>query len=547
MDIPIVVGVITATALSLHNYFYTELDIYFEAPLMLIFFLLIGRSVEYSLRDRIKDAASILLEQLQGYVWVQQGNSYNQKWVSEINTGDVIRIAMGEKIKLDGLLISQENAIIDNSAFSGESLPVHYQQGSKIYAGMVNLGDNIYIRVTATGGQTRLAKFAENIAKALDKRNKYHDLALRIIRYYTPLVHILALLTFGLWFADNQTSWQQAMTIAVSVLIITCPCALGLATPLAIAMTSYRLLKQGILLKNSAVIERAMQVQHIIFDKTGTLTLAEFEFSNKDSFDHGVLAIIKALASHSKHPLCLSLLTQLANVDAIANLDNIKEHKGQGVSAILDGKEVKLGNANFCTVMTADQYSPLWLSIDGVTFAIMMRDTIKPDAHDTIVKLRHMGYEISLISGDIPPIVKEVADKLAIKAYHSQMSHTQKYQYVKHQTSQHGTLMIGDGLNDAESLAVATASIAPAKALDVSQNAADVIIPHNKLTSVISFLRIAYNGLRTIKSNLLVALVYNVCVVPFAILGFINPPLAAIFMAVSSITVTLMSLFLYRN
>jgi Cu2+-exporting ATPase len=392
-----------------------------------------------------------------------------------------------------------------------------------------------------------VAKAAEDsllsdIVRLMEKAGQGHARYVRIAEkaaaLYTPVVHMAALLAFLLWWVVLHAAWQDALMVAVTVLIITCPCALGLAVPVVQVLATGRLMKAGILVKSGDALERIAAIDTVMLDKTGTLTLGHPRLKDRESADAGDLSLAAALAAHSSHPLCKALAD--AAVPA-QGLSEIREHAGQGMEALWQGKNVRLGSRTWCGRDKAgeDALMELWLSVEGRAPAVFrFEDALRPDAKEIVGKLRQGGLDIMLLSGDRAPVVAAAAAAAGIQNCAGGKTPVEKYDILeKRKKAGARILMVGDGLNDAPVLAGADVSMSPSTAIDMAQNAADIIFMGDGLAPVYIAWRTGIFAQRLVKQNFILAVVYNALAVPLAVAGFVTPLVAAIAMSSSSIIV----------
>ena len=536
MDVPISVGVILVAGMSLYETIERQPHTYFESVLMLLFFLLIGRYLALRARRRAGSAAELLLRLANATATLV--GSDGQTWrvpAKTLAVGDCVLVAVGERIPIDGRVLEGRSAV-DKSMIDGESLPREMAPGDSVLAGMINLLSPLRVTVTATGDNTFLAEIGRLMEAAAQGRARLVMLADRVARLYAPVVHMTALVTFAGWVLYGP--WQQALLNAVAVLIITCPCALGLAIPAVQVVASARLMRRGVLLKSATALERLAQVDTIVFDKTGTLTMGQLELQRRRDQDDGALRLAAALAAASRHPLSQALRRACPIAPILAQ---VEEHPGAGLIARTAEGELRLGSRHFCHVANGvDDGAPeLWLQRPGKPPAqFEFSDRLRPDALEVIAALRQAGMRVLLFSGDRAPAVAAVARTLGIDEWRADMAPAAKCESLQ-ALARGGAkiLMVGDGLNDAAALAAAYVSISPATAADVSQRTADVVFQGTMLGPVGEAIRIARLARSRVRENIALAILYNALALPLAIAGAATPLLAAIAMSTSSLIV----------
>jgi Cu2+-exporting ATPase len=531
MDIPISVAVILATLMSLFETITFGSHSYFDSAVMLLFFLLIGRYLEARARGRARSAAHDLLQMMTGFATVlHQDNRQETIPLSDIKEGMILLVAAGEKIGADGVMMSGVSEI-DSSLITGESFPRKVTIGEALFAGMINIMAPITMRVTKAGERSLLSEIIKLMESAEQAQARYVTVADKISGWYTPAVHALAGITFAGWMMAGAP-WQVALLYAATVLIITCPCALGLAVPVVQVLASGKLMRAGILLKSGSALERFASITHAVFDKTGTLTLGKPTLTSTHSDEEFRMAA--SLAVHSKHPLSQAIITRYSG--ALLPLE-VNEVHGCG----LEASGIKLGKRSWATTLPDDAESTLelWLAKEGEKpIRFMFSDQLRIDAKDTIVTLQSAGIKTLLLSGDRQEVTKDIAITLGIERFEGALSPVQKTTKITElKASGAHVLMVGDGLNDAPSLASATVSMSPASAMDITQNAADIVFQGDRLKPVLTAWRTAQFSQTLVKQNFALAILYNAVAIPLAVAGYVTPLIAAIAMSSSSLLV----------
>lgn len=546
MDVPISLGVLLATGMSLAATIGSRPHAYFDSAVTLLFFLLIGRYLERRARGRARTAAEALLALSSAPATriVADGSS-ERVMPGALAAGDTILVAAGERVGADGTILSGRSEL-DRSLIDGETAPAPVAPGDAVHAGMINLAMPVTVAVTATGERTLLAEIARLMEAAERGRTRYVQLADRVARAYAPVVHLLALATLVGWLLSGQ-GWEAALTAAIAVLIITCPCALGLAIPAVQVIAADRLMRRGILLKSGTALERLVGIDTVVFDKTGTLTLGRPVLT--DEPDEHILAAASALAAASRHPLSRAIRALRPNV---APALNVIEHPGEGLSSAGPEGETRLGRREFCGVPSAstpDERPELWLARPGhPPERLAFDDALRPDAAQTVRQLAAAARHVMLLSGDRPAVVGRCADSVGITEWTAQMTPAEKAARLSGLANAgHRVLMVGDGLNDAPALATAHVAMSPSTAADVSQNAADIVFQSASLGAVGDALALAQKSRILIRENLAFAIVYNAVAVPLAMAGLATPLIAAAAMSLSSLIVILNALRLRLN
>ena len=541
MDVPISIGVLLATGLSLYETVAGTGHAYFDSAVMLLFFLLAGRTLDAAMRTKTRAEIGALLSRMgrSAQVISPDGTAMDVA-AEELKPGMVMLVATGEALAADGIVVKGKSAI-DNAMLTGESTPESIDEESVIHAGAINVSAPIEVRVTAAASDTLLAEIARLMDEAGQSRSRYVRIADRASRLYAPAVHSLALLAFIGWMLAGA-GWYQSLVIAIAVLIITCPCAMGLAVPAAQVVASGALMKRGLLVKDGSALERLSEIDIALFDKTGTVTLGSprAEIGQLDEHER---SIALALAQSSRHPLSKGLAAALRDAGATpAQLAHISEVEGQGMCGIHGDVAVALERVD-----RDDTGLSCALRIGDKTKIVPFTDAIREDASATLRELDAMGVENRMISGDRGAEVRAVARSLGLFAI-GNASPQDKLAILGSLSAQgHRPLMVGDGINDGPALAAAHASIAPGTASDVSQQAADAVFTGRGLMPVAWAIRVGRACMRIVRQNFAFAVLYNVCAVPLALAGLVTPLIAAIAMSASSIVVVGNSLRLART
>jgi len=542
MDVPIALALLLTTGLSFAETMRGSGHVYFESATMLLFFLLIGRYLDERARARVRSAAERLYA-LQGTtaMIVEPGGSLRAENVKNIALGSHVLVRAGERVPIDGTVLDGASDI-DASLITGEVNPAAVKPGARLYAGMVNLTGTLTVRTTATGDGTLLAEIQRLLEASEQRRSRYVDLAMRIVRVYAPVVHLLAAATFVGWWQFGGIAWQDALVNAVAVLIITCPCALALAVPVVQVVACNRLFKIGVLIKSPTALERLAQVDMIVFDKTGTLTTGDLKLAAADDWNDSDLALASSIAASSTHPLARALRSAAPEAPAAKGGEEIP---GCGLQLYRDGKTIRLGSREWCGGTAGEaENCEFWLNEPGrapVRFGFV--DRLRDDARDTVAALKASGRTIALLSGDRAMAVAAVAERAGIEDWQAQCVPAGKVARLEQwRANGRRVCMIGDGLNDAPALAAAHASISPATAADISQTAADVVFQGELLGPVDTVLRTARSALRIVRQNFALALLYNAVTIPLAMAGLVTPIIAAASMSASSVLVVLNAL-----
>lgn len=545
MDVPISVAVILATLMSVYETITFGLHSYFDSGVMLLFFLLIGRYLEARARGRARSAAQDLLQMMTGYATILENGAPRTIPLSEITQGMTLSVAAGEKIGADGTILSG-NSEIDTSLITGESLPRSAKPGDGVFAGTINLAQPIMVQVTKAHERSLIAEIVKLMETAEQSQAHYVTIADRISGWYTPAVHALAAATFIGWFFIGHIAWQVALLYAATVLIITCPCALGLAVPVVQVLASGKLMRSGILLKSGSALERLASITDAVFDKTGTLTLGKPVLTSTPTPEE--LQLAASLASHSRHPLSKAVAQAFTGTCYPLTVEEIP---GCGLESFYQGQRIRLGKRSWCTTLPdeAETQLELWLAVEGKTpTRFTFADALRSDAKQVISTLGQKGIRTHLFSGDRADITQKLATELHISDAQGTLTPVEKTKKIAALMEQNNhVLMVGDGLNDAPSLSSATISMSPTTAIDITQNAADIVFQGEKLQPVLTAWRVACLSQKLVRQNFNLAIAYNVIAIPLAVAGYVTPLIAAIAMSSSSLLVIANAMRLNRK
>ncbi|WP_374515857.1 heavy metal translocating P-type ATPase [Brevundimonas sp.] len=537
MDVPISIGVILTLVISFSETFLNGRDAYFDAAVSLLFLLLIGRWLDHVLRGRARSAAADLLA-MQAPTATRLDGEGRERAIplTDVRPGDMLRIRPGERIPVDGVL-EDGRSEIDNSLLTGESAPEAVAPGSACRAGALNLSGLLTLRAGARSDDSALAAIARLVEAGAQNRSRDVRLADKAAALYVPVVHTVAALTFAGGWALGLGP-REALIRAVAVLIVTCPCALGLAVPAVQVAASSRLFRRWVLVKSGAALERLAEVQHVVFDKTGVLTEGRPELVEAAP---ETVARVAPLARASRHPLARAV-ARAAGEGPTAT--EVQEHPGLGVEGRIDGRLARLGRAAFVGASTLKQgETELWFGVEGETpVRLRFSDRLRADAAGTVAGLKARGLTVEILSGDLAGAVGEAAAAVGVSDWRAGLTPEEKAEAVDRLSANRKVLMIGDGLNDAAALARAHAAIAPGSALEASQNAADLVLSGAELAAVVDAIDVARSARGRALENFGFAAVYNLVAAPAAMLGFVNPFVAAIAMSGSSLVVTLNAL-----
>ncbi len=497
MDVPISLGVLLATGMSMYESFIGDGHAYFDAATSLLFFLLIGRTLDHMMRTKARDAADRLARMAaKGGFVVDDKGELTYVAIDGLKPGMRIRIAAGECFPVDGTVL-EGMSDVDCALVTGESEAVRVLKGSEVEAGTLNLTGPIDIIASRAAKDSFLAEVTDMMSAAERGRSGYVRIADRMAQIYAPAVHVLALASFLGWMLWTSGDWHQSLTVAIAVLIITCPCALGLAVPVAHVVSAGRLFKAGILMKDGSALERLAAIDGAVFDKTGTLTTGQPRVKTT-TIPHGSnAALAKALASRSVHPAARALVKYFIE-EPLVELNEVHEVPGCGIEATHHGKAIRLGRSAWVAEIAKESLNGA--PAQGVAFAIagkqlylsQLAETLRPDGRWMVDTFQSQKIPCRILSGDQDSFVACIAASLGVAGYRADMRPGDKLDHLKTAAAQGSKLlMVGDGLNDAPALVAAHVSMAPATASDVGRTAADFVFTRGSLSSVITAYDIA--------------------------------------------------------
>jgi len=542
MDVPISLGIILASGMSLFQTMRGGDQVYFDAAIMLTFFLLIGRYLDESVRVRARGAAENLLG-LKALSATVIGADRRPRRIPAraLSPGVRVLVAAGERIPVDGR-IENGASEIEESLINGETLPRLVQVGADVHAGTVNITAPIEVTATAIDEHTLIAEIARLMQAAEQDRGRYVRLADRAAQVYAPAVHLLGALTFTGWMIAGA-GWETALTYAIAVLIITCPCALALAVPAVQVAATGRLFAKGVIVKAPDALERIAETDTVVLDKTGTLTIGEPQLIAPEKICTAILAQAASIAAHSRHPYAKAIVRAAGAMGLTPRWqDAVREVTGAGLVAETPQGEERLGSAAWvgADAEDGDQTATLWYRKgEAVPTPFHFADALRSDARSVVGDLQNAGYVVELLSGDRPRAVARAAAAAGVQEWRAGVRPDGKIGRLKDvSASGHKALMVGDGLNDAPALAAGHASLSPAGAVDICQTAADAIFQGERLLPVLETLKVARAARQMSLQNFAIALGYNALCVPLAMAGYVTPLIAALAMSASSIAVT---------
>ena len=462
----------------------------------------------------------------------------------EVKAGDRLVLAAGDRVPVDAVIREGQGAL-DGSLVTGETAPVAARPGIEVFSGMLNLDGKLVLEATADRDNSLLAEITRLVEAGEQSRSRYVRLADRAAKLYVPVVHSLAALTLLGWLVIGQDP-HLAIIHAIAVLIITCPCALGLAVPAVQVVASGRLYREGVLVKSGDAMERLAGIDTVVFDKTGTLTEGRPRLINRDDIPDMAFETAARLARTSRHPLSRAVADAAGMGIAAAET---REISGGGIEAVEDGVTIRFGSARWLGIEAAsDPHSEVWLKAgDEAPIRFRFEDRLRADAAETVAALRERGCRVELLSGDRTGPVEAVAAELGLDAWQAELKPQDKIARLETLKAEgRSVAMIGDGINDAPALAAADVSVSLASAAEISQAAADFVLQGDRLAAAIVAYDVSCGAKRRVLENFGLAAVYNMIAVPLAVAGLVTPLIAAIAMSASSVLVTLNALRLAR-
>ncbi|RYZ14756.1 MAG: cadmium-translocating P-type ATPase [Alphaproteobacteria bacterium] len=534
MDVPIAIGILLTFGLSLYDTFQRGPHAYFDAATSLIFVLLVGRTLDHMMRRKARTAVLGLAKLMPRGATVVAGGKTTYTATEAIREGEIVRVAPGDRIPLDGIIVSGE-ADIDAAIVNGEAGPTRMAVGSAVLSGMLSINGRIDIRVSRNMQASFIATMISMMEAAEHGRARYRRFADRAAAMYAPVVHTLAAASFAGWVVATG-NWHHSLTVAVSVLIITCPCALGLAVPMVHVMAARRLFELNIALKDGSALERLAETDVVVFDKTGTLTLGKLEIT-KHSLSQVDFDAAIALGACSRHPVSQAVAA-LGHPNLSEDVESVSEHPGLGVAGRIGGHDYRLGRIGWAQGQD-DAGEGVAFSRDGTVIGeFSFTDTLRPDAQTAIEAIRSRGIAVEILSGDTRTNVAAIAHRVGVRDFrHGLMPRDKVARLEELRQRGYKTVMVGDGLNDTPALSAAHVSMAPGGAADVGRSAADLVFLLGNLKAIPDAIEVAVHARRLVLQNVALAVVYNVVVVPVAVAGMVTPLLAAIAMSASSILV----------
>jgi Cu+-exporting ATPase len=546
-----IIGMFLYDGMESHNY------LFFETTATIITLVLLGNVLEHR---SIKQTTTAIQDLTAMQVSTAKIVSLHlgKEIITEIETknipvGAILQVNTGDKIPADGEIISGE-ASVDESMLTGESIPVEKISSNKVISGTIALNGNFRMRVESIGNDTVLSKIIELVKKAQQNKPAIQKLGDKISAIFVPVVLGISIIAFLLSYFIFHISFRDSMMHSIAVLVVSCPCAMGLATPTAVMVGIGRAAKKGILIKGGNTLEEFAKIKTIVFDKTGTLTTGNFKIKDIRCFnsvsEQEIKELLFQLEQHSSHPIARSIVTELKETSIFKNFSSINEEKGLGISAMdSENNNYKIGSYKIATHLTKENSHNIYvLKNDQLIATVDIRDELKINAKETIDALQQQGINTVLLSGDRREKCDELAQKINIDTIYSEQSPSEKLELIDQLVKERSTAMVGDGVNDAPALAKATVGISLSNATQVAiQSAQIILLKSNDLSLLAEAHLISKHTLITIKQNLFWAFFYNIIAIPVAAMGFLNPMVGALSMAFSDVIVIGNSIRLKRK
>ena len=563
MDTLVALGTLVAYVYSVFALF-TGQPVYFEAAGFIIFFILLGQIFEERMRNNASEAVEKLLDLQAKTAQVLRDGNYVEVAAEDIQIGDLIRVRPGEKIAVDGTIV-EGSTTIDESMVTGESLPVEKSVGDAVIGSTINSNGTILFKAEKVGSETLLSQIVDFVKMAQSSRAPIQDLTDKISGIFVPVVTILAIATFWVWSVLLGASLQEAMLYAVSVLIIACPCALGLATPTALMVGTGRSAKMGVLIKNGTVLQEVQKIQTVVFDKTGTITIGQPLVTDVVGDEARVLTLAASLETFSEHPLAQAVLSRAEEKGLVLSpVENFQAIEGKGVQGQIDQQLVTLGNGKLHDGTAMDPElekrmedlqkqakTVISLSVDGqVIGLIAIQDAPKASSKEAIKKLKERGLKTVMLTGDNERVAQAIAKQVGIDTVIADVLPQEKASAIQKLQESSKVAFVGDGINDAPALSIADVGIAMGSGTDIAIESGGIVLTQNDLLGVVRAFDMSQKTFRRILLNLFWASIYNILGIPIAAGVFVglgltlNPELAGLAMALSSLSVLTSSLLL---
>lgn len=559
MNSLIAIGTSVTYIYSLFAYF-TGRPVYFESAAFILIFVLLGDALEEKMHDRAAASLNKLLELQASEAEVKRGEDFVKLPLDQVKAGDIIKVRPGGKVPVDGRLVSGQSSV-NEAMVTGESMPVAKKPGDKVIGATINGSGSFLMGAEQVGEETMLAQIVQVVKQAQNSRAPIQKLTDKVANYFVPAVLIVSILAFAIWDVFSPVGPVQAMLYAVSVIVIACPCALGLATPTALMVASGRSARMGVLIKDGEILEAAAKIKTIVFDKTGTLTVGQPQLVDQVG-DKASLSLAASLEANSEHPLAQAIVTSAKEGgQPLLTVSDFLVEEGKGVEGKVAGHLVKVGRADYVSAPDAWRQQAEGLAEAGKTVVYVQKDSAvigllalqdapRPEAKAVLSELKNRGIKTVMLTGDNQQLAEKIGRQLGIDQVEAGLLPGEKADRLAKLQEAGPVAFVGDGINDAPALSLADVGIAMGSGTDVAKEAGGIVLMTSNLTGVLRALDLSKQTFTRIKLNLFWALIYNLIGIPvaaglFSFIGVsLSPELAALAMAFSSVSVLLSSLML---
>lgn len=559
MNSLIAIGTSVTYFYSLFAYF-TGRPVYFESAAFILIFVLLGDALEEKMHDRAAASLNKLLELQASEAEVKRGDDFVKLPLDQVKTGDIIKVRPGGKVPVDGRLVSGQSSV-NEAMVTGESMPVAKKPGDKVIGATINGSGSFLMVAEQVGEETMLAQIVQVVKQAQNSRAPIQKLTDKVANYFVPAVLITSILAFAIWQVFSPVGPVQAMLYAVSVIVIACPCALGLATPTALMVASGRSARMGVLIKDGEILEAAAKIKTIVFDKTGTLTVGQPRLVDQMG-EAESLSLAASLEANSEHPLAQAIVNSTKEGgQRLWPVSDFSAEEGQGVEGKVAGHLVKVGRADYVSAPEAWRQQAKGLAEAGKTVVYVQKDSAvigllalqdapRPEAKAVLAELKKCGIKTVMLTGDNQQLAEKIGRQLGIVQVEAGLLPGEKADRLAKLKEEGPVSFVGDGINDAPALSLADVGIAMGSGTDVAKEAGGIVLMTSNLTGVLRALDLSKQTFTRIKLNLFWALIYNLIGIPvaaglFSFIGVsLSPELAALAMAFSSVSVLLSSLML---
>lgn len=559
MNSLIAIGTSVTYIYSLFAYF-TGRPVYFESAAFILIFVLLGDALEEKMHDRAAASLNKLLELQASEAEVKRGEDFVKLPLDQVKAGDIIKVRPGGKVPVDGRLVSGQSSV-NEAMVTGESMPVAKKPGDKVIGATINGSGSFLMAAEQVGEETMLAQIVQVVKQAQNSRAPIQKLTDKVANYFVPAVLVVSILAFAIWDVFSPVGPVQAMLYAVSVIVIACPCALGLATPTALMVASGRSARMGVLIKDGEILEAAAKIKTIVFDKTGTLTVGQPQLVDQVG-DKASLSLVASLEANSEHPLAQAIVTSAKEGgQTLLPVSDFLAEEGKGVEGKVAGHLVKVGRADYVSAPDAWRQQAEGLAEAGKTVVYVQKDSAvigllalqdapRPEAKAVLSELKNRGIKTVMLTGDNQQLAEKIGRQLGIDQVEAGLLPGEKADRLAKLQEAGPVAFVGDGINDAPALSLADVGIAMGSGTDVAKEAGGIVLMTSNLTGVLRALDLSKKTFTRIKLNLFWALIYNLIGIPvaaglFSFIGVsLSPELAALAMAFSSVSVLLSSLML---